>query len=130
MLLNDQYIFLFDNGRIVVGVIYENDVDFDDLCVIVGGQYEVLSKVLVLVLGFVDVVVIEIRVGFRLFILGFLLVVGVVLDVKGFFVVNGLGVLGLMMGLFLGLEFVKLVFGKQIEIDFSFYDIVGVLYNK
>lgn len=101
---------MFDNGYVVIGVIYENDIGFD-YCVIVGGLYEVFYKVLVVVFGLENVIMFEMRVGFRLFILGFLFVIGLLFNFEGIFVVNGLGVLGLIVGLYLGVEFVKLVFG-------------------
>lgn len=93
-----------------MGVIYENDIGMD-LWVMVGGFGEIFDKVLIVVLGFLDSIVMEIRVGFRLFIFGFFFVIGSLLNISGFFVVNGFGVLGLMSGLYFGVELVKFVFG-------------------
>lgn len=98
-----------------------------DLRVMVGGFYEIFLKVLFIVFGLIESIVLEIRVGFWLFILGFLLVIGVFLVYEGILVVNGFGVLGLMLGFYFGLEFVKLVFEMEMEIDFSDYDVRGVI---
>jgi len=126
MPIHNQYILTFENGRVVVGSTHENEAGFDNR-VTAGGINEILSQALEVAPGLSNGSFLETRVGFRPFTPGFLPVVGALPHFDGIYLANGLGASGLTSGPYLGAELAKHVVGKQTEIDFNLYDVLGAL---
>ena len=122
----NHYILTFENGRVVVGSTYENEVGFDTR-ITAGGIHEILSKALETAPGLAECSYLETRVGFRPFTPGFLPVFGALPRFEGIYLANGLGASGLTSGPYLGAELAKLVVGQQTEIDPKNYAVDGAL---
>ncbi|WP_438312037.1 NAD(P)/FAD-dependent oxidoreductase [Sporosarcina sp. FA9] len=126
---NDQYILAFDDGKVIVGATHEDGMEFDER-VTAGGLHEVLDKALAVAPGLADGEFVETRVGFRPITPNFLPIIGVVPNVKGLLLANGLGASGLTVGPFLGEQLAKLALGLQVEIDLKLYPVSGAIQHN
>lgn len=122
----NQYILTFDNGKIVMGATYEDDMEFD--CrVTAGGIHEILEKALSIAPGLKTGTFTEARVGFRPVVPDFLPVIGHLPSYENLLFANGLGATGLTAGPFVGEQLAKLVLDQELTLDLSLYPVEKIV---
>ncbi|EKN67646.1 putative oxidoreductase [Neobacillus bataviensis LMG 21833] len=122
----NHYLLTFGGGRVVIGSTHENGAGFDTR-VTAGGVNEILSKGLETAPGLAEGTLVETRVGFRPVAPDFLPVAGALPQFEGILLANGLGASGLTSGPYLGAELAKLALGRTTELDWSSYDVGGIV---
>lgn len=123
---NNQYMLPLDDGRMVVGATYEDDVGFDCRTT-AGGMYDILTKAFQIAPELQKATVLETRVGFRPVAPGFLPVFGAFPNKDGLLLANGLGSTGLTMGPFIGEQLAKLALDEEPDVDLNLYDVQKVI---
>lgn len=118
----NQYMLPLDDGRIVVGATYENDVGFDCRRT-AGGMYDILTKALTIAPELENASIVEMRTGFRPVAPEFLPIFGPLPNFTGLLLANGLGSTGLTMGPFIGEQLAKLVLQEELDVDLAHYDV-------
>jgi D-amino-acid dehydrogenase len=116
-----HYLLAFDDSRVVAGATRETCSGFD-YCVTAGGQAEVLAEALHVAPGLASATIIETRVGFRPVGTGVRPLLGIVRDLDGLLVGNGLGAAGLTIGPFAGRLLAEVALGREPPLDLAPFD--------
>ncbi|HWA79950.1 MAG TPA: FAD-dependent oxidoreductase [Acetobacteraceae bacterium] len=112
-----HYLLAFEGSRVVVGATRE-DAGFD-YRVTARGVAEVLAEALRIAPGLANATLVETRIGFRPVGPGHVPMLGLVPDLAGLVIGNGLGAVGLTIGPYAGRLLAALALGKAPEMDLS-----------
>ncbi len=118
--LDSYYLLAFDDSRVVVGATRETGSGFD-YRVTAQGQAEVLNVGLTVAPGLADAEVLETRIGFRPMSPDHKPLLGVITEIDGLLVGNGLGASGLTIGPYAGALLADAACNRAPDLDLAPY---------